>query len=526
MISIHGALYIYIFNFKYKNTNKYTIGRSFMKKQNVCTIGNLLLLTLMIACGGGGGGGGSSSVVPSIILPPSSINASDGSYNNCVVITWNAVSNAKTYVIYRSDVINGTYDRIGDEASTSYEDSTVTKQKPYFYRVSTISQTDAESEKSQADSGYSDDMPGAITVTATNGDNPDRVSVSWNSDANSTQYRVYRSRADNGSYELIGTFQTTSCDDTTITPGLNYYYKVQGGTDYPTWGQLSNYDNGYASLQTPAASASQGTYTNRITITWADISYETSYTVHRSTSQDGTYTQIATVAANSTSYNDTSSTVINNPDGDYYYKVQAVSEVASQFSNASLGYIALPYPSGVTATDGTCYQHVTISWNAVTGATSYNVYRSGTQDGVYSQIASSITTTSYNDTTAIETTHYYYKVSATKNRESQLGNADEGYKKDSSTTTLFRITWQANREKAVNSNGGGYRVYYNQTGTFAYGDSYFEIPYSSGLSAPTQYDFERNSGQIGTWYVWIVAYSNLDGALLSQPSTPIQVTVE
>ncbi|HQQ51038.1 MAG TPA: hypothetical protein PLZ29_07555, partial [Spirochaetota bacterium] len=136
-----------------------------MKKQNVCTIGNLLLLTLMIACGGGGGGGGSSSVVPSIILPPSSINASDGSYNNCVVITWNAVSNAKTYVIYRSDVINGTYDRIGDEASTSYEDSTVTKQKPYFYRVSTISQTDAESEKSQADSGYSDDMPGAITVT-------------------------------------------------------------------------------------------------------------------------------------------------------------------------------------------------------------------------------------------------------------------------------------------------------------------------------------------------------------------------
>ena len=64
---------------------------------------------------------------------------------------------------------------------------------------------------------------------------------------------------------------------------------------------------------------------------------------------------------------------------------------------------------------------VALSWNAVTGATSYNVKRSTTPGGPYSTINSPVIT-NYNDTSVTNGTRYYYVVTAFDGTESPNSN--------------------------------------------------------------------------------------------------------
>lgn len=66
---------------------------------------------------------------------------------------------------------------------------------------------------------------------------------------------------------------------------------------------------------------------------------------------------------------------------------------------------------------------VTLSWDAVTGATGYNVKRSTTAGGPYTTIASNVSGTSHVDTDVINGTTYYYVVTAvTSDDESANSN--------------------------------------------------------------------------------------------------------
>ena len=68
-------------------------------------------------------------------------------------------------------------------------------------------------------------------------------------------------------------------------------------------------------------------------------------------------------------------------------------------------------PTGVTATAGNA--QVTVGWNAVSGATSYNLYRSTSAGGEGSTpVKTGLTTANYTDTGLTNGATYYYKVSA------------------------------------------------------------------------------------------------------------------
>jgi hypothetical protein len=68
-------------------------------------------------------------------------------------------------------------------------------------------------------------------------------------------------------------------------------------------------------------------------------------------------------------------------------------------------------PGGVSASDDTFTDKVRVTWNAVIGATSYQVYRSTTSGPNGSQIGTPAGT-SYDDTSAVAGTPYYYSVAA------------------------------------------------------------------------------------------------------------------
>lgn len=79
-------------------------------------------------------------------------------------------------------------------------------------------------------------------------------------------------------------------------------------------------------------------------------------------------------------------------------------------------------PTGLTATGGNA--QVSLSWNAVSGATGYTVKRATVSGGPYTVIASGITGTTYTDTTVQNGTSYFYVVSAS-NAVGESGNSNQ-----------------------------------------------------------------------------------------------------
>jgi fibronectin type 3 domain-containing protein len=82
-------------------------------------------------------------------------------------------------------------------------------------------------------------------------------------------------------------------------------------------------------------------------------------------------------------------------------------------------------PSGLVAVPNDSV--VALTWNALPGATSYNVKRATTSGGPYTTISTAgvVTGTSYSDTTAVNGTQYYYVVSATSAAGESANSATE-----------------------------------------------------------------------------------------------------
>ena len=149
-----------------------------------------------------------------------------------------------------------------------------------------------------------------------------------------------------------------------------------------------------------------------ITLTWTASTGATAYNVKRATTDGGPYTLLAQLAA-ATSNGYTDSSVTNGTA--YYYVVSSLNAAGESANSAQAS--ATPQapnvppaaPTNLVAAPGDT--QVSLTWSASSGATSYNVKRSGTSGGPYTQIAAP-TSTSYTDTALTNGTTYYYVVSA------------------------------------------------------------------------------------------------------------------
>ncbi|QNU68188.1 hypothetical protein EHE19_007135 [Ruminiclostridium herbifermentans] len=145
----------------------------------------------------------------------------------------------------------------------------------------------------------------------------------------------------------------------------------------------------------------------KICLAWDTVDNATSYVVKRSMTAGGLYTTLATVT--STSYVDNNVTNGNC----YYYVVSAVNSVGeSKNSNEASAIPQVAKPEAPTSLIANSRDSkVTLSWNNVEGATSYNVKRATTPDGDYTTIATT-SAAIYIDNNVTNGITYYYVVSA------------------------------------------------------------------------------------------------------------------
>jgi fibronectin type 3 domain-containing protein len=267
-------------------------------------------------------------------------------------------------------------------------------------------------------------------VAASDGTYTGYVRVTWSAVSGAPYYRVYRATSSGGTKTAVSSWQTsTSFDDTSATPGVTYYYFVRAALNssgsYVSG--YSAYNTGWRALSAPGGvAATDGTSTAHVRVTWSSVSGASHYRVYRATSSAGTKTALGAWQTG-TSYDDTGAT----PGVTYYYFVSAATSStgtrASAYSAYNTGWRALTAPTGVAASDGTYTSHVRVTWNSVTGASHYRVYRATSSGGTKTALGSWQTGTSYDDTGVTPGVTYYYFVSAATSTTGTRASAYSAY---------------------------------------------------------------------------------------------------
>ena len=139
-------------------------------------------------------------------------------------------------------------------------------------------------------------------------------------------------------------------------------------------------------------------------IYWSAVDGANRYYVYRSTTKDGTYSFLDSTAK--LNYTDSKAEAGTT----YYYKVKAgiVNGVKSNSSAAVTITCRCAKPVvKITTTNGS----PRLTWNAVTGASQYEIYRATSKNGSYTKMFTT-SNLSYTNTSAKAGTTYYYKVKA------------------------------------------------------------------------------------------------------------------
>jgi fibronectin type 3 domain-containing protein len=225
-----------------------------------------------------------------------------------------------------------------------------------------------------------------------------------------SRYYVYRSDEASGPYALVGDrINGTSYTNSNLATYTTFYYKVAAcsscGYSSEVLGELSAAVSATTFLVAPSGVNATSETSNSITISWNNLQDATAYRIFKSGTSNGTYTEIGTSTSNS--YTDTGLPT----NVQYYYKVSGYNSI-TEGDNSSYVYATtlLKAPTGVTTTVNSSNK-ITISWNAVTDANGYYVYRSDEVSGTYVQVGST-SGTSYENSKLSPGTTFYYKVAA------------------------------------------------------------------------------------------------------------------
>ena len=360
------------------------------------------------------------------LSPPMDVDASDGTEDAGVVVTWTESLGAIEYQIFRKLGSDGAV-QIGSAygGGSQFIDVTAFPEIVYTYTVRTIGEV-GDSEMSLGATGYLS-LAAPVDVNATDGASSSNVVVTWSASAGALGYQVFRAVGAN-TPDQIGTVESGEFTfiDTTAEPATLYGYSVRTiGTLGVSPPSLIN--SGYRALFAPTeVGATDGTLTNGVLVTWAPSDFAIGYKVYRANSS-GTLVLSATVVSPAWLDQSTATGTL------YTYAVKAIGAVGmSSMSITDTGWKNILAPAGVAASDGTLSTGVAISWFPSNGATGYRVFR----DSSSSPIATVGTVLTFTDTTAVADVVYTYTVQALIGLGmSALSASDTGYRSGPPTIT-------------------------------------------------------------------------------------------
>lgn len=256
------------------------------------------------------------------------------------------------------------------------------------------------------------DPPTGITTKVLN---KTSVKVKWNQVDNSTRYILYRKKLGDENYGRIAVLIKNYYVDNGVYSGEEYIYKVCAytgvdGKEY--FSEFSNEKSAKTYISSPS-SVKVAQMPKGLKVTWKGVYNVVGYNVYRKTGDNGKFKFL--VRTNVTAFDDYSV----RKGVKYVYKIQAVRKtsdgyVLSRNDTQKGGMYGVKKPFNVKA-ETISNSRIRVSWEPVTGATGYQIYRATKAGGYYKLIDSISSKNSYYTSMGLKkNTKYYYKVRAVR----------------------------------------------------------------------------------------------------------------
>ena len=264
------------------------------------------------------------SVTPKLSAPV--VKIGNSATSGKPMLTWNAVSGATSYKVYRATSQNGTYSLLGTVTTNSYTNTGAKAGTTYWYKVKAVN--------SAGESAYSNVVRGQVkstgqttvtTLTLGHSSASGKPQLTWKAVSGAASYKVYRATTKNGVYSVINTTKALTYTNTGAALGTTYYYKVEA---LNASGKSMGFSAIVEGKVAPVLAVGYSSVSGKPQLTWKAVPGATEYQVYRSTQQNSGYSKINTTTA--TSYVNTGAKANTT----YYYKIVAVKgTAASDFSN-------------------------------------------------------------------------------------------------------------------------------------------------------------------------------------------------
>ena len=345
-----------------------------------------------------------------------------------LTLRWNMIDGASHYKVYRGGSQVG-----GNVTGTTYTNTGLTNGTSYSYQVSAVI-GGTEGTRSAAVQGIPlPDAPSAPMNLMSQPGNQ-QITLTWGMVTGASYYRVYRDDS-----QIANNATGTTYTDTGLTNGTSYSYQVSAVINVGSCsscqveGPRSDSLSTIPSLPRPVAPvtvlksgafSSSGGYTVSGGGSIVRDSNNKLFAIlgsNFSTTPGPDLYVYLSQAMSVTSTNFLDLGILRANSGEQFYAIPSGTDVSSYthiviyckqfsvlFGRASLSAPStLPAPMNLMGQPGN--QEITLTWDAVTGASYYRVYRGS------SRVANNITGTTYKDTGLTNGTSYSYQVSAVRN---------------------------------------------------------------------------------------------------------------
>ena len=279
---------------------------------------------------------------------------------------------------------------------------------------------------SSDDGGSAQVIPTGLAVTAA-ATTSTSITITWNALPDATFYFVHRWEGTQGSHIYgISVYDTTETTytSTDLTPDTTYSFRILAFIDSYGYSSFSQTVTAATMIEEIEADPSipagltvraDETTSDSITISWTAVSGASSYIVQKLGGASETFTQVATPTGT------THTSIGLTPNTSYSFRVAALisgeqkpwSSTVSATTPAT-EYHGAPTELAVAAID---QNSITISWTAISSASSYIIERSEGTQGSFTQIATT-TSASHTSTGLNPDTLYSFRVAAVYEGES------------------------------------------------------------------------------------------------------------
>jgi len=282
--------------------------------------------------------------------------------DNSITLTWNITDGASKYEIWKAAVAGGeTY--YTELSGNTYTDTGLVSGVTYYYKVLAVNIIGKSALSAEIPVSPLLPAPSGLTGAVLNRES---IKLDWNIVSGAQNYKVYTSTDDKDYTFVTAGSNTYTCSGLSVD--IDYYFKVSAVSSVEEGMTGESVSLKISTPPAPETLSAGALSATEMSLTWSRVSGAASYTVYRSMSKTGTYSNIGTAETNS--FTDTGLSL----NSTYWYKVSSVNIIGEGTQSEPFeGTIsAPPAPTGVKVTP-LSWNSVRIDWNTVPGALTYSI---------------------------------------------------------------------------------------------------------------------------------------------------------